>query len=592
VTGDGSAASTAELDVEIAPSRPVEWPEPRGPEEVPATLRLSGPLLSAARWLSQLPGTGSAMRAAVLEVLGMGALKRLPESFHGEPPDDPRPRRAREPRRWSDARLPPPARGDWPRDVAALHDAYTSWHARPDEVAERALASLMMLARQTPAMNVLAACDPEAVMRDAHASTERFARGNPRPLEGIVFLAKDQHDVAGLPTRFGSRTSSGLAERDATQIARLREAGAIVLGKSVMTEWGVSPIGTNTHMKLPRNPHAPKHVAGGSSTGSAVAVALGIGPFATGGDAGGSARVPAAWAGIFGLKPTFGRISRTGESAWGSLNHVGVLAGASADLARFLDVVASAPDPSDPFTLACEPVCSSFGHRMGDGVRGLRIGIDETEWAECSANVSAASRAALAALERDGAKLVPVRIPLARHAPALGIATIGCEGAALSASTSEREREDLALDIRLAMNVAAGVTAGEYLQVQRLRIGLRRQVAEALKTADVIALPVAPVTAPRLDDSAFNEVFSDAALITALCRHTFLANLTGLPAASAPIGIDRRGVPIGLQIIADAWDEPGLLAVLAHLERCGAAEARRPAGAIDLLAGTSLGPIG
>jgi len=574
-----SADGSSPEPVSDAPhERAVVWPTPSHTEEEPsAGLRLSGPLLSAATWLSKMPVTAQAVRVAARGMLGLGALARLPEAFRGSPPDDPKPRRARPPRRWDDARLALPRSDVGPADIARYREAYASGRADPERVATSALEALMGLARRTPRMNVLAACDPEQVARDARASADRIAKGTARPLEGVPFLAKDQHDVAGLPTRFGSRGARGVVTRDATQIGRLRAAGAVVLGKSVMTEWGISPIGTSAHATLPRNPHAVGHVAGGSSTGSAVAVALGAGPFATGGDAGGSVRVPAAWSGIFGIKPTFGRISRSGEAAWGSLSHVGMLGVSAADLATVLDIVASAADPSDPFTLAAEASpFESFGERLGDGVRGLRIGIDEKEWEDCTAEISSLSRAALTALERDGAKLVPVRIPLARHAAALGIATIGCEGVALAESTDPSERDHLAVDIRLALNVAAGVSGAEYLQVQRLRMGLRSQVSAALLGVDILALPVVPISAPRLSDKSYGEVFSDASLVTSVCRHTFLANLTGLPAASAPIGTDRHGVPVGLQLVADAWDEAGLLAVLAHLQRAGVSVPRPP----------------
>ncbi len=581
MSADGRAADPV---IEAPADRAVVWPEATRPETPSASLRLSGPLLSAAQWLSKMPASAPAVRVAAREMLGLGALARLPEAFRGSPPDDPRPRRARPPRRWDDARHAASRAGDGPADLQQYRDAYASSRATPEGVATAALEALMSLSRRSPRMNVLAACDPEQVARDARSSAERIANGTARLLEGVPFLAKDQHDVAGLPTRFGSRGARGVVSADATQIGRLRAAGAVVLGKSVMTEWGISPIGTNVHVDLPRNPHAPAHVAGGSSTGSAVAVALGAGPFATGGDAGGSVRVPAAWSGIFGLKPTFGRISRSGEAAWGSLNHVGVLAVRPADLASVLDVVASAPDPEDPFTLAAEPPPhGGFGGRLGDGVRGLRIGIDETEWQDCTAEISKLSRAALAALERDGATLVPVRIPLARYASALGIATIGCEGVALAESAEPHERDHLAVDIRLALNVAAGVSGAEYLQVQRLRMGLRRQLSAAFASVDVLALPVVPVTAPRLSQASYGQVFSDATLVTSLCRHTFLANLSGLPAASAPIGADRHGVPVGLQLVADAWDEAGLLAVLAHLERAGVSVVRTVAGALKLV---------
>src|SRR5262249_7406842 len=152
------------------------------------------------------------------------------------------------------------------------------------------------------------------------------------------------------------------ARADATLVARLRAAGAIVLGKAVMTEWGLSPIGQNVQFPMPHNPYDPTRAAGGSSTGSGVAVAMGIGPIATGGGAGGSMRIPAAMNGVCGLTATFGGVSRAGGHFEGSSAHSGPIASSSADLALFLDLVASEVDPADPLTAtALPPPTGGFG---------------------------------------------------------------------------------------------------------------------------------------------------------------------------------------------------------------------------------------
>lgn len=561
--------------IEATPS--MAWPAARR-QAPPASPRLSGRLLAAVHRIASLPGGGALVRAVAERSLGIDVLRALPDSFRGALPDETTPHAARASRRWSDARLGTPTDA---RGTATYAEAYRRG-ASPLDVAEAAIDVLMGLHRQQPSMNVLAAFDPDAVRREARTSHERWRRGTARRLEGIPFLVKDQHDVADLATRFGASHSAAPALRDATIVARLRDAGAVVLGKTVMTEWGMSPIGASPHHAMPRNAHAPDRAAGGSSTGSAVAVALGLGPFATGGDAGGSVRLPAAFAGVQGLKPTFGRISRHGEAFAGSLNHLGLLARCAADLAALLDVTSGEPDPADPLTRAAQ-VDGSFGTRLGDGVRGLRIGIEATEWADCEPELSRAAREALAALERDGAVLVPVRVPLAQHAAAIGVATMAGEGSALAKTASSDELTRLGLDSRLALQVASGVSAGDYLDVQRLRVALRRQTAAALRQVDVLALPVSPITAPTLGPGEHARSFSDGALIAALCRHTFWANLTGTPALSVPVGIDSAGVPIGLQIVGDAWDEAAILAVAAHLERAGVSRCVAPRGFVDLL---------
>jgi aspartyl-tRNA(Asn)/glutamyl-tRNA(Gln) amidotransferase subunit A len=544
--------------------------------------RLRGRGLEIARALASSPFAGPFVARLVEQSLGISALRRLPRCFFAELPDRVRPMASRPARRWAAAGLEVCGVGTH----ASLDDyaeSYRSGLTTPTEVVERAFDAIHRLGRGDPSYNLAVCLARDVAVREAETSTLRMSNG-PRPLEGIPYLAKDQHDVAGLATRLGSSSQPEAAARDATTVARLRAAGAIVIGKSTMTEWGISPIGNSIHTRLPPNPYAPHRAAGGSSTGSAVAVALGVGPFATAGDAGGSVRIPAAFNGVVGLKPTFGRVSRFGEAFGGSMYHVGLVATSALDVGRVLDVIAATPDPADPLTLdAAPPWAGSFVARLGDGVDGLRIGVDETMWDGTEGPVTSACRSALAALEREGAVLVPIRIPLAKHAAAVGIATMGCEGVALARDVDGAEREGLAPDIQLAFAIAEGITAGDYLEIQRLRAGLRGQVASALSMCDVIASPTVPRGPPRMTSEERRSSFSDGVLIGALCRNTFLANLTGLPAASAPVGLDAEGMPIGLQILGGAWDEAGVLAVVAHLERCGVSSVARPSAAVDLV---------
>src|SRR5262249_13970901 len=178
-------------------------------------------------------------------------------------------------------------------------------------------------------------------LEEAAASTERWRSGNPRgPLDGVPCAVKEEAAVRGLPRCSGTAyVERSAREEDATFVARLRDAGAIVLGTTHMTEHGMTPLGANAMRTMPRNPHATDCVAGGSSTGSGVAVATGLVPFAIGCDGGGSIRTPAALNGVFGIKPTWGRVSREGDSASGSVAHVGPLASSTVDLARVLEQI-------------------------------------------------------------------------------------------------------------------------------------------------------------------------------------------------------------------------------------------------------------
>jgi aspartyl-tRNA(Asn)/glutamyl-tRNA(Gln) amidotransferase subunit A len=549
--------------------------------------RLIGPALSVARIAAERPGISPLFRKFIKRSMGIDQLATLPESWRGEIARDARPIQARPPRRWSDAALGALPRRAWPRPCSAYVAAYRDGAVTPRRIAERALEEIHALARRIPSMNISVACDPAVALRDADAATARYAAGQGRgPLDGVPFLVKDEFDVQGFPTTLGSRCNPGTkAARDSTVSARLRQAGAVFLCKTVLTEWGMSPLGVSVPQQMPHNPHHAERAAGGSSTGSAVGVALGLAPIAMGGDGGGSIRIPAALSGIFGLKPTFGRVSRSGDGFTGSLAHAGPLACGTTELALVLDVVASEPDPEDELTAwAPPPPLGGFGSRLGAAVRGLRVGVDEHEWRDASAPVARVCREALSALERAGAVLVDVHMPIAKHAAPIGYLTLGPESLSTNRRAWIEQRDLIGEDLRLMFAVVSGFTALEHLDAQRLREGLRREAATVLSGVDVIALPTSAITAPRYTEAEEGRPFADPAALDGVCRFAFLGNLTGLPAGTAPVGVDVEGLPIGLQIIGDAWDEATVLAVLAHLERAEIAAARRPKGAIDLLA--------
>jgi len=525
------------------------------------------------------------MRHALKRTLGVDDLARLPGSLRDDLPLDCRPIQARRDRPPRKGDLPQPSTRGWPSQASDYVAAYRAGRTTPERVAKRALSELARLAELRPTMNVVAAINRDLTLDDARASSRRYEKGSPLgPFDGVPVLVKDQHDVAGLPTTLGSPSRNDLpATRDATLVARLRAAGAIVLGKSVLTEWGLSSIGANAHLRMPHNPFDPARAAGGSSTGSAVGVALGLCPFATAGDGGGSIRVPASLNGIFGLKPTFGRVSRAGDGFRDSVAVLGPLGVSTVDLAVFLDVVAGAPDPEDQITAWAPPASDRFASSLTTDVRGLCIGIEEGEWADAASDIARAGQDALQALETRGAKLLRVRIPLAAEATKIGYLTIGSEGLANCRDAWLEGRERLGDDLRLSLGVLAGISALEYLDAQRLRQRLRLNVAETMRAVDVLALPCTATSAPRYTERDAASSFSDPRALDGLCRFVFLANLTGLPAASAPVGSDALGLPTGLQIVGDAWDEGAVLAILAELERQQIASVRRAPLAVDLL---------
>ncbi len=216
-------------------------------------------------------------------------------------------------------------------------------------------------------------------------------------------------------------------------------------------------------------------------------------------------------------------------------------------------------------------------------MKGLTIGVAESEWSDASPVVASKGREALACLERAGAKIVKVAMPLGRVAAPIGYVTIGCESLALNAHHRRDRRALLSDDLRLSYAVLAGISSTDYLDAQRLRAALRAEVAKLLVEVDVLALPTTATTAPPLPVQDRGASFADTEAIDAMCRFNFLGNLTGLPAGTAPVGADEEGLPVGLQIVGDAWDEHVVLGVMAELERVGAAAVPKPKAAMDLL---------
>jgi aspartyl-tRNA(Asn)/glutamyl-tRNA(Gln) amidotransferase subunit A len=289
--------------------------------------------------------------------------------------------------------------------------------------------------------------------------------------------------------------------------------------------------------------------------------------------------------GIFGLKPTFGRIPAVGMGLPGatSVVHIGPLSASTSELASFVELAAGA-DPGDPISELAPPLTpGELTLALGRGVRGLRIGIDEAEWAAASSELTAPCRDALAQLEKAGAVLVPVRIPTASHAAAIGYLTIGIEAFSAMSELRRHHMDDMGPDVQLFLSGMETFRPDDYIDGQRLRQGLRRDVAEVLRSVDLLALPSAARSAPRVSEEEARSGFVDPPLLDGMCRYAFLGNLTGLPAASVPVGSDRDGMPVGLQLLGDAWDEACVLQAAAALERIGVARALSTEATIDLL---------
>ncbi|MFB6440968.1 amidase [Streptomyces sp. NPDC056411] len=407
-----------------------------------------------------------------------------------------------------------------------------------------------------PRLGAYATVAGEAARRAAARAEREIAAGRYRgPLHGIPFALKDIIDAAGLPTGAGSRVRAGhLAQADSTVAARLAEAGAVLLGKAHTHEFAYGLTTPQT-----RNAWDQRRVAGGSSGGSAVAVAAGEATFALGTDTGGSIRVPAALNGTVGLKPTYGLVPRHGvvPLSW-SLDHVGPLTRTVRDAALVLSAL-TGHDPRDPAALRTPPAASLL---PPDGdLTGLRIGVPADYYFDrVTPDVEAAVRTALARMADLGAALVEVRIPMARYVQATQWGLMVPEATAYHERTLRTVPELYGPDVRVLLEAGTLVSAADHLRAQRSRTLMRRAWLDLFDRVDVLAGPTVPMTAvergrERVEwPDGSTESVSDA--YVRLCAP---ANITGLPALSLPVGRDRAGLPIGMQLIGRPLDEATVL---------------------------------
>lgn len=535
--------------------------------------RLSGTALKAAARALQHPAAAALGTRMLRRDLGIDVLPGLIEYDEVLEPAI-SPREGRPPRALEEVQAPPAA-PPWVCTSEAFVRAYVGGRG-PEAVVDALFVEASRLKHEKAWLACLWTPDEVNAREAAAASGARYRAGQPLgPLDGVPIVVKEQIAVKGLPRRLGGELPGPTpSAQDAPLVARLRQAGAIILGQTQMTELGMSPIGINPQRPALRNPHHAERAAGGSSTGSAVATALGLCAIAVGADGGGSIRIPAALCGVYGLKPSYGRVPRTGDAFSGSVNHVGPIAASTRDLALFLDAT-HGPDRDDPSSLRVPAPAQRFEQALTRGVKGLKIGVSDSELRDADPAITKACEAAMRALEGEGATIIDINVPLLPHASAMGALIISAEAYATLARTFARHRDRFSPDLQALLAITATLDAKEYLQAQALRERLRRQMASAFGEMDVLLLPTTQKTALKIEADDERTGRLDGAGVRAMCRYAFLGNLTGLPAGTAPVGLDPDGLPIGVQIVGDAWDEATVLTCLAALERSGAARSPR-----------------
>ena len=440
-----------------------------------------------------------------------------------------------------------------------LTDAYRTGDLDPVEVLDH---RLERIDRLDPLLNAFALVLSEEARREAEASRSRWREGTPRgPLDGVPVAVKDLADVAGLSTGCGSRAlANPAAERSATVVERLRHAGAVLVGKTQMVEFACGGWGTNAVLGTPWNPWdgATHRAPGGSSSGSAVAVAAGLVTAAIGSDTGGSVRIPCAFCGLTGLKTTFGRISVAGTAPLAkSFDTLGPMARTVRDAAIVANAIAG-PDRRDPNTWSA-PAASSLGE-IGAGLAGVRVGImPASEREGLSQGVELAYDAAIETMRANGAAIVSIALPEAFDdvRPRCGTMVMAEGFAALS---SWVERDDLPLDPNVRARILTGrdVTLAQYLRLREDRDRTKLAWSGAIAEVDVLLTPTTPIAAPKLCD--VDEASFQAA------RFTRAGNYLDWCAAVLPMGFSD-GLPVSLQFYARPFREALALRVAAAFQR-------------------------
>jgi aspartyl-tRNA(Asn)/glutamyl-tRNA(Gln) amidotransferase subunit A len=435
-------------------------------------------------------------------------------------------------------------------------------------------AALARIAQHNPVLNAFTDVTADRARARARAIDADIAAGNKvGALAGVPFAVKNLFDVAGLSTRAGSRINRDLppAKRDATLIERMEAAGAVLVGALNMGEYAYDFTGENVHDGPSRNPHDTTRMSGGSSGGSGSAVGGALVPIALGSDTNGSIRVPASFCGIFGLKPTYGRLSRAGSFPFvASLDHLGPFARSVTDLALAYDAM-QGPDADDGACVArpVEPVAPL----LGDDISGLRVAIAGGHFQN---NVFPEAIEAVGRVARALGASKVVEIPEAARARAAAYVITTTEGASLHLDRLRRRPNDFDPAVRDRLIAGAMVPASLVDRAQKFRRWYRAQVLELFKSVDVLLAPATPCTAPKLGQVNFMLDGAELPVRANIGIHTQPISFIGLPVVAVPVPLEP--LPIGVQIITAPWREDIALRVAHALEQMGVVSAPAPRG--------------
>ncbi len=460
------------------------------------------------------------------------------------------------------------------QDLAFLTLAEAADRLQGREVSSVELTQNMLdrIAELDPQLNAFITVLSEAALASARKADETRSQDK-SVLHGVPIALKDLYNTAGVRTTGGGRIlAHNVPDEDATVVKKLQASGAVILGKTNMMEFAYGY--PHPDFGETRNPWDPGRTAGGSSGGSAAAVCAGLAYGALGSDTGGSIRSPAAYCGLSGLKPTYGRVSRHGvlPLSW-SLDHAGPLTRTSEDAAIMLDAIAGY-DPLDPASARVKH--TSTATRIHQPVAGLRVGVvDEMFQRYVNEDVRRVAMTAVQQLSDMGLQTGAATPPHLDLVMPVISPIVQAEAAAYHRHTLARQPDDYSSEVRDNLRLGAMIPAIDYIDAQRLRRWIRDGIEEALRTFDVLVFPTQPTVAPAIDSYQSAGSLSDDVLDVEI-GHTGIANLSGHPALSVLAGFTKDGLPVGLQFTGRKFDEATILRLGHAFEQATKWHTRKP----------------
>jgi aspartyl-tRNA(Asn)/glutamyl-tRNA(Gln) amidotransferase subunit A len=414
-----------------------------------------------------------------------------------------------------------------------------------------------------PTLNSFLSIITERGYKDAEISEKEIRQGIDRgPLQGIPFSIKDIIFAEGIRCTAGSKImSNNISKMDATIVARMKKAGAILIGTNNLNEFASGITGMNPHYGDTKNPWNIDKISGGSSSGSAVAVATGMVPLSLGTDTGGSIRVPSSLCGVVGLKPTYGRISRYGVMDLApSLDHVGCITRSAWDAAVVLQTIAG-QDPFDPFTENYDvPDYRKIVSETTD--KKLSIGLPNRYFFD---NLQAEVKHIIHTfIENIGLSdfVFETNMEKTENISETWRSIRLAEASEIHLKWLKTKANDYAEDVRNMLIEGTKIPAIDYIRAHKLRNELRSELLKILKKVDVIVVPTTIITAPRFDDLEISNIDDKVIKIReALLRNTIVFNSTGLPSVSIPVGLSKDGMPVGVQIVGSPFEEEKILSI-------------------------------